>query len=63
MAKPWRIVALSVGALITCALVHADRPFWFGGFAVLDWTHFAILAGCAQTVYVRLSRILRALPS
>ena len=63
MAKPWRIVALSIGAILTCALVHMDRPFWFGGFAVLDWTHFAILAGCAQTVYVRLARILRALPA
>jgi phosphatidylglycerophosphate synthase len=63
MAKPWRIVALSIGALITCGLVHASRPFWFGGYSVLDWTHFAILAGCVQTVYVRLSRIVRALPS
>ena len=62
MAKPWRIVALSVGALLTMFLVLSDKRYWFGGFAVLDWTHFAILLGCAQTVVVRLSRIFRALP-
>jgi phosphatidylglycerophosphate synthase len=63
MAKPWRIVALSVGALITMFLVLNGRPFWTGnGFMVLDWTHYAILAGCVQTVFVRLSRIFRALP-
>jgi hypothetical protein len=28
---------------------------------ILDWTHFAILAGCAQTIIVRLARIFRAL--
>lgn len=61
MAKPWRIVALSLGALATMFLVLSDRPYWFGGFSVLDWTHFAILAGCVQTVIVRLSRIFRAL--
>ena len=62
MAKPWRIVALSIGALVTMVLVLRGENFWFGGFAVLDWTHFAILAGCLQTVIVRLSRIFRALP-
>jgi phosphatidylglycerophosphate synthase len=63
MAKPWRIVALSIGALITMFLVLNGRPFWTGtGLMVLDWTHYAILAGCVQTVFVRLSRIFRALP-
>lgn len=63
MAKPWRIVALSVGALITMFLVLGDRAYWFrGGWTVLDWTLFAILAGCVQTVFLRLSRIFRALP-
>lgn len=60
MAKPWRIVALSLGALITMFLVLDSRPYWFGGFAVLDWTHFVILVGCAQTIIVRLRRIFRA---
>lgn len=63
MAKPWRIVALSIGALATMFLVLNDRPYWFGGFSVLDWTHFAILAGAVQTVILRLTRIFRALPA
>lgn len=62
MAKPWRIVAVSLGALATMFLVLQSRPYWFGGFSILDWTHFVILAGCAQTVAVRLARIFRALP-
>lgn len=61
MAKPWRIVALSIGALATMFLVLADRPFWFNGFMLLDWTLFAILLGCVQTVIIRLARIFRAL--
>ncbi len=63
MAKPWRIVALSIGALITMVLVLRGEPFWLGGWSILDWTHFAILAGCAQTVVTRLARIFRALPA
>jgi phosphatidylglycerophosphate synthase len=63
MAKPWRIVALSIGALITMVIVLKGQPFWVGGWSVLDWTHFAILAGCAQTVVLRLARIFRALPA
>jgi phosphatidylglycerophosphate synthase len=61
MAKPWRIVVLSIGALATMFLVLSSRPYWFAGFSILDWTHFLILAGCVQTVFVRLSRIFRAL--
>lgn len=63
MAKPWRIVALSIGALLTMILVMSGRPFWSGGgMMVLDWTHLAILAGCVQTAFIRLTRIFRALP-
>ncbi len=61
MAKPWRIVVLSIGALATMFFVLNSRPYWFAGFSILDWTHFLILAGCVQTVFVRLSRIFRAL--
>lgn len=63
MSKPWRIVVMSIGALVTCLLVHMDVRFWWGGYTALDWAHFVILAGCVQTVAVRLHRILRALPS
>ena len=57
MAKPWRIVALSIGALATMFLVLAEKKFWFGGRVVLDWAHIAILAGCVQTVIVRYRRL------
>ncbi len=61
MAKPWRIVALSIGALTTMFLVLNGQRYWLAGFSVLDWTHFVILAGCVQTIAVRLGRIFRAL--
>jgi phosphatidylglycerophosphate synthase len=61
MSKPWRIVVLSIGAVATSIMVHLDRPYWFGSWLFLDWANFAILAGCAQTVVVRLVRIFRAL--
>lgn len=63
MSKPWRIVMMSIGAVVTCVLVHMDARFWWGGFTALDWSFLAILLGCVQTVVVRLQRIVRALPS
>lgn len=61
MAKPWRIVALSIGALITMVLVLRSQPIAYAGKTILDWTHLAILLGCAQTVVIRLTRIFKAL--
>lgn len=61
MAKPWRVVALSVGMIATLYLVETRRSFEYAGWTLLDWTCFAILAGCVQTVYIRLLRIFRAL--
>jgi phosphatidylglycerophosphate synthase len=61
MSKPWRIVVLSIGAMATSIMVHLDRPYWFGSWLFLDWANFAIIAGCAQTIVVRLVRIFRAL--
>lgn len=61
MAKPWRMVALNVGAWITLALLWSGSPIRFGGLTVLDWTLLAILAGCIQTIWIRLAKILRAL--
>jgi phosphatidylglycerophosphate synthase len=64
MAKPWRVVVLSIGALATMVLVLRGQDVWFGGNnSIIDWCHYVILAGCVQTVVVRLSRIFRALPS
>jgi phosphatidylglycerophosphate synthase len=62
MAKPWRMVALHVGAWITLALLWwGDGTIRYGGLTVLDWTLLAIVAGCVQTIWIRLTRILRAL--
>jgi phosphatidylglycerophosphate synthase len=67
MTKPWRMVTLHVGAWITLALI------WWGGgeeniskmslagLTVLDGTYLVVIAGCVQTIVVRLMRILRAL--
>jgi phosphatidylglycerophosphate synthase len=62
MAKPWRMVALHVGAWITLGLLWwGDGRIRHGGLTVLDWTLLAILAGCVQTIWIRLARIIRAL--
>jgi hypothetical protein len=52
MAKPWRMVVLHVGAW--CAVATGRAAF-------IDWTCVVIIAGCMQTIAVRLRRILDAL--
>jgi phosphatidylglycerophosphate synthase len=61
MSKPWRMVALSIGAIGTCILVHLGEQFWWAGWSLLDWTHWVIMAGCIHTILVRLNRIFAAL--
>jgi phosphatidylglycerophosphate synthase len=62
MAKPWRMVALHVGASFTLGLVWwGDGTIRYGPWTVLDWTMLAILVGGVQTIWIRLARILRAL--
>lgn len=63
MAKPWRMVLLNAGAWTTLALIgwNEGRIAW-GGLTVLDWTHLLIIVGCVQTIWVRLRRIVGALP-
>jgi phosphatidylglycerophosphate synthase len=61
MSKPWRMVTLSLGAWITLALLCWNN----GGIrvrnlTVLDWTCLIVIAGCAQTMVVRLKRIMAA---
>lgn len=62
MAKPWRMVALHVGAWVTLALLWSgyDIPR-ADALTPLDWTLFAIIAGCAQTIGVRLAAMVRTL--
>lgn len=62
MAKPWRMVALHVGAWITLlCLWCGDDTICYGGLTVLDWTLLVILAGCVQTIVLRLVRIVHVL--
>ncbi len=62
MAKPWRMVALHLGSWITLGLVWwADEKIRYGGLTVLDWTCVAVVAGCIQTIAVRLVRVLKEL--
>ncbi len=56
MSKPWRMVMVHIGAW-TAFFVHCK----WGGLTVLDWACVVVIAGCVQTVVVRLSRILAEL--
>jgi len=57
MSKPWRMVALSIGAWATFAI----GPILIRRFSILDLTCLVIIAGCVQTIVVRLKRITSAL--
>jgi phosphatidylglycerophosphate synthase len=57
MSKPWRMVALHVGAW--CALLGGFQRF--AGLTILDWACIVIVVGCMQTIVIRLRRILEAL--
>ena len=62
MSKPWRMVALSLGAwaMFVCRAYQAGSHD-FGSLTILDWSCLAIIAGCFQTIIVRLKRIVTAL--
>jgi phosphatidylglycerophosphate synthase len=57
MSKPWRMVTLSVGAWLTFFLPRQLSPT----LTVLDWTCLVIIAGCVETIVVRLKCITVAL--
>ena len=62
MSKPWRMVALHIGAWITLGLLlWGGGGIRYGGWTVLNWTLVIIILGCMQTMWVRLARIARAL--
>lgn len=56
MSKPWRMVALSIGAWLTFLLQQQPERF-----SILDLTCTLIIVGCIQTIVVRLKRITAAL--
>lgn len=62
MSKPWRMVTLHIGAWTTVGLIlrHTCDVRW-KNLTVLDWTCLLVAIGCIQTMWVRLSRIMRAL--
>jgi phosphatidylglycerophosphate synthase len=62
MSKPWRMVLLTAGAWTTCGLLEAGNGgFRFADCSILDWTCFLIIAGCFETIAVRLARTVRLL--
>ena len=56
MSKPWRMIALSIGALLTFLLQRQPERF-----SILDLTCLLIVGGCIQTSVVRFKRITAGL--
>jgi phosphatidylglycerophosphate synthase len=61
MSKPWRMVVLSMGSWLMAGDLARGGSGRVGELMILDATLLVILAGCVQTIWVRLARILRAL--
>ena len=57
MSKPWRMVALVGGAWLAFFL----PPQSSATLTIFDWTCLVIIAGCVETIVVRLKRITAAL--
>ena len=54
MSKPWRMVVVCVGAFVAYAV---ELP---GPLTLIDWACIVVIAGCLQTIAVRLRRIFAA---
>ena len=61
MAKPWRMVALHIGVWTEAARQSDWLDMPSGPLTILDMTCILIVAGCVQTIVIRLRRILAAL--
>lgn len=61
MTKPWRMVTLHVGAWWTLVRLALGSDLHLGPLTILDWTNIIVVAGCVQTIFVRLVRIVRSL--
>jgi len=57
MSKPWRMVALGIGAWVTFAWASVS----IHRFTILDLTCLIIITGCVETIVVRLKRMTAAL--
>jgi phosphatidylglycerophosphate synthase len=64
MSKPWRMVILHLGGWGTLACLWWNNGvIRFARLTVLEWTCLIVIAGCGQTMIIRLKRILAALRS
>ncbi len=62
MSKPWRMVALHIGAWLTFAQLRWNwGHISLGSLTLLDLTCLLVIIGCVQTIAVRLRRIFAAL--
>jgi phosphatidylglycerophosphate synthase len=63
MSKPWRMVVLHLGAWLALGYSWSNNGArsLAGGFTILDWTCLVVVAGCLQTIAVRLRKIMAAL--
>jgi phosphatidylglycerophosphate synthase len=62
MSKPWRMATLHAGAWTAWGIGQwSDGGMERWGLTALDWTCVVVVAGCVQTIAVRLARIFRAL--
>lgn len=62
MSKPWRMVTLHTGAWATLGCLWWNKgALRFGRLTILDWACLIVVAGCLQTMAIRLKRIMAAL--
>jgi phosphatidylglycerophosphate synthase len=61
MAKPWRMVAVTVGAVLTWAMYTYASTTLIGSLTAMEWALVIVLLGSVQSAWVRLRAILRHL--
>ena len=63
MSKPLRMVVLHLGAWATFVSLRLNRGAIqsISNLTIFDWTCLVVIAGCMQTIFVRLRRIMAAL--
>ena len=62
MSKPWRMVALHIGAWLALGFLwRTGAVLVVGKWTILDLTCLIIVAGCIETIAVRLKRMMAAL--
>jgi phosphatidylglycerophosphate synthase len=62
MSKPWRMVALHLGAWLTFGLFYWNHGnVHLGNLRALDWACLVVIVGCTETIMQRLGHIMTAL--